>query len=59
MLNGSGNFSFGVPNVLDINFHGSHLHSIDVNGDGFNDLVGSASMILLNNAGTFEYSGLQ
>lgn len=54
MLNGSGNFSFGVPNVLDINFHGSHLHSIDVNGDGFNDLVGSASMILLNNAGTFN-----
>ncbi|MBK6399906.1 MAG: FG-GAP repeat protein [Bacteroidetes bacterium] len=27
-------------------FAGSHLHSIDVNGDGFNDLVGSASMIL-------------
>lgn len=54
LLYGTGNFSFGVPNDLDIYFKGSHLHSLDVNGDGFSDLVGSASMILLNNSGTFN-----
>ncbi|MBL0033549.1 MAG: T9SS type A sorting domain-containing protein [Bacteroidetes bacterium] len=54
LLLGTGNFSFGVPNALDASFNGGHLHSIDVNGDGFSDLVGSASLILLNNAGTFN-----
>ncbi len=54
LLYGTGNFSFGVPNDLDIYFRGNHLHSLDVNGDGFSDLVGSASMILLNNSGTFN-----
>lgn len=53
-LMGTGNFSFGAPMTLDLFFNGKHLHSLDVNGDGFIDLVGSASMILLNNSGTFN-----
>ena len=53
-LNGNGNFTFTNMGIIDPNFNGALLHALDVNADGFVDLVQYASLILINNAGTFN-----
>lgn len=54
LLHGTGNFNFNSPLPLDNFFNGSHLNALDINSDGFADLVGSANILLLNNSGTFN-----